>query len=88
MKITVETTKEVWRTGEFHGPPAIRISVKVDGQEELGLSQALSEAEMQSHFDILWEYLGEKIKEFNKKRKGVNNAETHKDRTKEEHSST
>lgn len=68
MRIIVETEREAWRTEELHGLPMIRIRVKVDGEEELSLSRALSEAEMQSQFDILWNYLGGKIKDANAKR--------------------
>ena len=70
MRIVVETKRESWECGDFHGPPAIRVQVKVDGQEEVGLSRALTEAEMQSHFDILWKYIGEEIKSANAKRLG------------------
>ncbi len=68
MRIIVETERESWKIKDFHGPPAILIRVKVDGQEELSLSRVLTESEMQSHFDILWEYLGDKIKLANKER--------------------
>ncbi len=67
MKITVETERESWRYKDSHGPPMVRIKVKVDGQEDIALAHTLTEAEMQSHFDILWVYLGNKIKSYNAK---------------------
>ena len=70
MKIVVETERKSWDIKDFHGPPAISIVVKVDGQEDIGLSHILAEAEMQSHFDILWDYLGQKIKSYNEKEHG------------------
>ena len=62
MRITVETEREAYRVGDLQGPMALRVSVKVDGEEELSLSQALCEAELRSHFDILWEDMGMRIK--------------------------
>lgn len=63
MRIIVETEREAWSVNAYPGSTAIVVRVKVDGQEELSLAQQLYEAEMQSHFDILWDYLGEKIKD-------------------------
>jgi hypothetical protein len=47
----------------------VQIRVLVDGEEELGLSHVLSVDEMRSNFDILWEYLGDKIKRAHADRK-------------------
>ncbi len=66
MRIIVETERELIRTVE-HNYPAISVRVKVDGQEEIGLTQALNESEMESHFDILWGYIGKKLKDAHQK---------------------
>ncbi|KKM16198.1 hypothetical protein LCGC14_1688240 [marine sediment metagenome] len=69
MRIVVETERETWRVG---GCPVICVKVSVAGKEDISLSHTLAEAEMESHFDILWEYLGKKIKAHSKE-KGVSN---------------
>ena len=60
MKITVDTERTYWKTCD--SIPVIKVRVKVDGKEDIGLSQLVSEEEIRSHFDILWEYLGQKVK--------------------------
>ena len=66
MEIRVVTENDSFVSDNSH--LLFRVRVKVDGYEDLGLSQVLSDAEMDSHFDILWEYLGTKLKKFHKDR--------------------
>ena len=71
MKIIVETERHLHKACgvDFQDPPIIRVRVKVDGEEEYGLQHVMSTDEMRSDFDILWEYIGDKIKRAHKERK-------------------
>ena len=63
MRIVVDTERDSFIV---QGPPdseAIRVTVRIDGQEDIGLSQILTKAEMHSHFDIIWEHMGKMVKD-------------------------
>ena len=64
MKIVIETERTLHRAMgvDFHDPTVVQIRVKVDGEEDLSLAHVITVDEMRSNFDILWEYLGDKIK--------------------------
>lgn len=74
MRIVVETEHESYMVSRGpDGSEAITVKVSIDGHEDLGLTRLLTQAEMRSHFDIIWEFLGNRIKDMHAER---NRAET------------
>lgn len=63
MRIVVETERDKWVVGESGDSLAFRVQVHVDGEHYNALTHAIAESEMQSEFDIIWEYLGTQIKQ-------------------------
>ena len=59
MRIMVETEREAF---DVSGLTAITVKVNVDGKEERGLTQTVTEDELRGTFDILWEYMGKRLK--------------------------
>lgn len=61
MRIIAEITRDILAT-EMSDFITVRTRVKIDGQEERHLSRLLSEDELQSNFDIIWEHMGKQLK--------------------------
>ena len=63
MRIVVDTEREMWKVQGPAGSEALSVKVSIDGQEDIGLTRILTKEEMRSHFDIIWDHMGQMIKD-------------------------
>lgn len=61
LRIEVVVERRAFES-DIPGCPMIRTRVIVDEKDEFALTRALNDAELKSNFDIVWEYMGRKIK--------------------------
>jgi hypothetical protein len=62
MKITVEVKKFLWNINDDANLLTVQTRVLVDGRRDRSIEQVLLKEDFKSHFDVIWDDIGRRIK--------------------------